>query len=386
MLYEALEELKLPDRKVVMLNGRTWIRSPLGEPARRLDSKRVIPNPSIQTKRLLSTKVHPLLKTGRSWYALAKSRCINLSTLTRICDHGMVTRIQVLCDTWRCAYCAQLKAWRFKKLIRDGIAILGECVLLTVTWNEGDERTEDMDWVSRRVERLITWIRGELGRPVQYVFVKERTRKGQLHLHMVVGPWNLKNATLTKTCVLGPFLYRNHAKTMTCCLEARWMALVGAYVCDAQQLVSSLGAAKYLAKYLVKTWTRDGGMPNDIPGRRWNCSRGWPRLSSKMALAGSYQHERLPDGRVEYQWIKGHDGKPDEKCPSCDATVVVLGHGLTDADGVVRGRPRLRLVDLPRLGARSYRSVSRRGVHGVYAARRKVAMDTLRAFSGRGGK
>lgn len=144
--------------------------------------------------------------------------------------HGDTTLAATLrCNAWTCEECRPRRTARLKAEARKG----NPTTFLTLTSRISSEKTPDE--AARELVRAWREIRRRaslLGerRPVEFLAVFERTKKGWPHLHVL--------ARL-------PFLPQK--------LLSKWMEeLTGSPIVDIRRVDSAKGAARYVAKYLAK--------------------------------------------------------------------------------------------------------------------------------------
>lgn len=204
-----------------------------------------------------------------------------------------VVTVPTSCKTWRCLSCRDRVKSYVRMRMEHGILILKDCLLITVTYaiREGvgkkDAVTVGKDWAE--CTRLLN-NRWSLSPPSQspkmkWFRVPELTKKGQVHLHLIVGGIGERVAC----CRPGTMGTCRHVKSYAwameeCrvdCLEHElakvWYGVTGdSWVVDCRAVWSPAGASSYLFKYLNKGFDDREELEALGFKRRWSCSRDWP--------------------------------------------------------------------------------------------------------------
>ncbi len=218
---------------------------------------------------------------------------------------GQVTGVTTNCNTWSCVACRERNLRRFKAIVKSGCSTLGRCSLMTITYKAGSRRLRDADCVSKDWQALTRVLKRESPwiRSMQYLKVKEMTKKGTPHLHIIFGTVpqdKMINCWRRGDFRVGP--YRRRIPTCPCFSHAMaraWSAVTDgeSYICFAVPVTGAAGAASYLAKYMAKTMFRD------VQGRRYSKSLGWPSEKRRRLLPG-------PKGWRRHLWTAG--GMPQD--------------------------------------------------------------------------
>ena len=177
--------------------------------------------------------------------------------------------VQATCKTWKCPACRKALVKKFAERLEYGCLTLGSSWLITLTLKLGDSsKIKDAVFVRKALERF--WVRLKI-RPnwkqVVWLKVIELTKKGQPHLHIVVG-----NITGT------------HRQLQ---LEAReaWLFVTGdSYIVDVRPVSKAKEIGHYLGKYLAKGYAHREKLEALGFNRRWSASRGWPRVGPRTVV------------------------------------------------------------------------------------------------------
>jgi hypothetical protein len=152
--------------------------------------------------------------------------------------------------------------------VEYGLQVLGGGAWLVITFDRDIPKSEAV----KTQNKLVKWVRKELGIRVEYAAVWEATRKGRLHLNLIMSPWRyIDQRLLSQKCVdfgAGPVVW-----------VERVGPGIGGEVSKARRKVGN-----YIAKFEQQV----------KEGRGINYSHGWPRVPGNPL-------ERL--GRVSWSWM-----------------------------------------------------------------------------------
>lgn len=103
----------------------------------------------------------------------------------------------VSCQRWDCPHCGKIKRWRLINRVRDGFANSDRVIAVTLTQKLGSN--QDIVENFYKLRDILRKRRIKL----KYFWVKEFTRKGERHLHILIDTWidhaELKKMWLTVT-------------------------------------------------------------------------------------------------------------------------------------------------------------------------------------------
>lgn len=197
---------------------------------------------------------------------------------------GAVVTVKVTCKTWRCKGCRNRTLNRVKDKIASGISMQGRCWFITLTYRMGEGRQRDAKSVGRDWARLLLVLsksspkgqRKAIYPDLNWFRVIEVTKKGQPHLHLIVGgiPGSRKE--------IGEVFRRE------------WLKITqDSYIIKVLEVVGAAGAASYLTKYMVKGMVVREQLEALGFDRRWSRSRNWPAAPIELR------------GTVEDRWYRG---------------------------------------------------------------------------------
>lgn len=228
---------------------------------------------------------------------------------------GNIITVATTCKTWGCLGCRDRVKMYVKLRMEHGTSIVPEPQLITVTYayrgvgSRRDASSVGRDWASlmrlwnKRHHQKTPWFR-----------VPELTKKGQVHLHLIVG--GLTNRI--PCCQPGSHGSCAHKKgfdwAMAPCpvncveheLAKDWYGITGdSWVVDCRPVWGASGAASYLFKYLEKGFAVRTDLEALGFKRRWSCSRDWPspeKMQFAVTLAQGWEFKQF--------WRKGgiHEG------------------------------------------------------------------------------
>lgn len=191
---------------------------------------------------------------------------------------GAIRAVTLRCRSWACPLCLPL---RKRQLVRDACDGLPDRLLtLTTRRVEGADPDQEALRQGRCFARLVKAIRkAHPGKEVAYFAVREATKAGWPHLHVLLR---------------APYLDWNW-------LRATWLQISGSPGVDIRKIYDPTKAARYVAKYIGKSphqfgtakryWSSRGwslaGDPAPRPGRGW--SSLWQRTDTRLGqLAETY--------------------------------------------------------------------------------------------------
>lgn len=207
--------------------------------------------------------------------------------------------VRTVCKTWGCSVCRKKLRSLVAMRIAYGLSTLGHCYFITVTYRAGEGiPTRDVDGVARDLKLL--WAKLKQSRrwkrskddQVAWFKVVEFTKRGQVHLHFVVG--NLEGRPKASCRAKnGKYARWRHTSCQSDCLEhelsAVWEEVTGdSYVVDASVVASNGKTAWYLIKYVCKSLVDDDRRLEAGFARRYSTSQNWPRVEM-LQLRGTVE-------------------------------------------------------------------------------------------------
>lgn len=186
-----------------------------------------------------------------------------------VCDpHGNVKHQYFPCKKRDCEVCGPGGRLAIARRIAWGVRFFGirDCTYLVLTFDTTlAERTRWKKVAVRRMGSLVEWLRKKRGMPaLQYVATYELTKRGRLHINLLVSHWKFVPQAL---------------------LQHRWGGAI-VHVEGVHDPGIGLEMAKAygpegLAAYLMKLDQAVGGEW----GRRVSFSKGWPKLPEDVTEA-----------------------------------------------------------------------------------------------------
>lgn len=212
--------------------------------------------------------------------------------------------------------------------VEAGCFRLGPCAFITVTYRVASD-TPLRNAASVAKDWRALWRKWKYSEPNQlhWLRVIELTKKGQPHLHVIVGP------TVSRIrCYGSTFDVQTFKKRFYSCdclshrLSRMWWATTGdSWIVHAVPVAGARGAARYLAKYLTK---QESFAPLLAAGfsRRWSRSRGFPaggRLRLRTSIEENWRRTEISH---RYAWSvrKEPYGALELNDPVGDDLVVLL--------------------------------------------------------------
>lgn len=195
---------------------------------------------------------------------------------------------------------------RIAERVAFGVRSFWPCAWLVLTF--AGSQAEDPKWkvaAVRRLAHFIKLLRKEYGRKLEYAATYELTRRGRLHINLIIGPWT--------------FISQKR-------LQILWGARVSVALVKDASLIGREAAKSYfpesLGTYLSKL---DQAVPVEW-GRRCSFSRVWPRLPrGGLPRVGSisWQYCRVEDrisfyaGEFEEKFVEVEAGEYAYKGEVC---------------------------------------------------------------------
>lgn len=191
--------------------------------------------------------------------------CPNARMVKMTCEaHGTPHWLTVPCKRRDCPVCGPVSRFRIAQRITNGIVKFGMvpevrnmqlngwhylCAWIVLTFPYDVDKEDAVE----RLGDFIRWLRKRLGRKLEYVATYEKTKKGRLHINLLIGPWSVIEQRE---------------------LEKRWGArLWVAWVRDDDRMGKEASAAS-LGGYIAKVEQAV------TEGRRVSYSRGWPKFDA----------------------------------------------------------------------------------------------------------
>lgn len=235
--------------------------------------------------------------SGKTGSALT-SRCPKAGWVTLTHYDGRRLEMPTTCKTWRCVSCRDKVKSLFKLRVRTGCSSLGTSMLTTFTYKVDYEKGPIVQYVKKDWREFWRRWSRENKRP-PWLRVTEMTKKGMPHHHVVMGQQEGQRVR----CYGRDFDVRAFERKFDSCdcashsMARVWYAITGdSYIVHTMPVGGPKGAANYLSKYMMKTFTRSP----DVGKRRWSCSRDWPgtgrlRLTNTVRKNWAVVHYRLTD-------------------------------------------------------------------------------------------
>jgi len=179
--------------------------------------------------------------------------CLTGFWLRGTCHHGTVRWLYIPCKRRGCPVCGvkrrRLIAWR----IAEGIKSFGGAAWFVGTWDRDVSKAEAI----KTQAKFIRWLRGYLGYVIEYAATWEVTKRGRLHLNLILAPWIYVPQRL-----LSAKWQRFGGGRVV------WVKLVGKEVSGEVSKASVWEAANYFAKFEQMV----------SEGKGASYSEGWPKL------------------------------------------------------------------------------------------------------------
>lgn len=191
------------------------------------------------------------------------------------------------CKTWSCNSCRQNLLTLVEMKIEYGCLMLGPCVFTTLTYvNTGPESLRHAGSVRLDWELFLRKLKLEFP-SLSWFKVPEVTKKGQVHLHLVMGGLAFQGVI---QCETNPknwkVWFRKECECLAHKFIRQWYERTGAYVINVQEVYNPTGLGAYFSKYLTKAFNTRERLESLGFVRRYACSRNWPR-GAKLELRGT---------------------------------------------------------------------------------------------------
>jgi len=204
-------------------------------------------------------------------------------------DTGTVVAVPTTCKTWGCIGCRDRVIAEFKKRIVFGVSTLGPCWFITVTYRMVEDVARmDAAGVAKDWRRFLKLLKLEFPL-VKWLRVIESTKKGQPHLHLIMGDMKASGEAIRRF------------------VKSAWTKVTGSFIVDVEPVLGAKGAARYLAKYLRKEMLNWEVLFQLGFRRRFSCSNDWPR--GRLGIRGSVENrwvktEFVPAGSPKAEWAE----------------------------------------------------------------------------------
>lgn len=212
------------------------------------------------------------------------------------------------CKTWRCRVCRQSLLALARMKVQYGILTSGPCVLTTLTYvNAGESSIRHASTVRLDMEYLLRALRHH-NPNLSWMKVPELTKKGQVHLHVV-----MSGITGQTDPCRDPHRYSPKWAIQDCgCIRHQishiWFERTGAYVTDCVPVYNERGLGNYLGKYFTKGYMDREALQDLGFHRRYSSSKNWPkprRLTLQGTADGRWRKIYVLDKRtLDNAWLK----------------------------------------------------------------------------------
>ncbi|MBT9133069.1 MAG: hypothetical protein DDT33_01600 [Firmicutes bacterium] len=195
------------------------------------------------------------------------------------CVTGTVRWIKLSCKKRMCPICGAIRRGKIAGRIRKGIDEIGGKD--GAGWFVGTFKKDIEKEVAVRVQgRFVKWLRKNLPERIEYAVTWEVTKKGRLHINLIMCPW----------------IYIPQKK-----LSEKWEAFGGGNRVWIKRVFGDIGSEASKSRlavdgYLVK-WEQ-----MVLAGRGVTYSKGWPKLPSPFVGR---------KGVIEWRWVGEKDKKLD---------------------------------------------------------------------------
>lgn len=218
------------------------------------------------------------------------SKCPRGGSIWLVSSEGSV-KMPTTCKTWRCKGCRDRLKSVFSARVEAGVYSLGRCAFMTLTYKMTSDSQRDALSVRKDWQEFWRRYKAKKYPKVQWLRVVEITKKGQPHLHVVMGPIEGRiNCYGDKRIDARLF---TEAMGNCDCLSHRmselWLGVTGDSWHVHTMLVRGAGrAGAYLFKYMAKTLTTWADLEALGFKRRYSNSKSWPGRG-RVRLQGSLE-------------------------------------------------------------------------------------------------
>ncbi len=198
------------------------------------------------------------------------------------------------CKAWGCTSCRDRKKALIVNTIRYGILALETSHLVTLTLRLTEQRLKLLQEKSAGAtavnKQFKAWLRllKSDGWELKWIKVPEMTKKGMIHLHLIIGGLTGKDKCRRfkkETDWLIP-----HCQCLQHQLSYKWHSVTkDSPIVDCTQLKGPLRSARYLAKYLMKGGNVRRALEFHGYTRRFSASRNFPRGGQLMLKGTKYK-------------------------------------------------------------------------------------------------
>jgi len=228
-----------------------------------------------------------------------------------------VVTVPTNCKTWGCIACRDRVKRYVRMRMEHGCLILGHSYLITATYAmRGEESWRDASSVAKHWAELSRRFEKRNLKRMKWFKVPELTKKGQVHLHLIVGGIG-KRISCCRPAGMGRCNHRKSYKwAMERCkvncveheLAKEWYQITGdSWVLDVREVWSAAGASAYIFKYLVKSFGQRAALEGLGFKRRWSCSRNWPspeRMQFVITMSKGWQSTQFIKKGVNDDYLR----------------------------------------------------------------------------------
>lgn len=236
---------------------------------------------------------------------LVKEKCPRWG-YSELHSENSVYLVETKCKTWRCKVCRSSLLNLVKMRIEYGCLELGQSYFITLTLPAGrGQPIRDAAYVRSAWEQSIRKLKQEPGYAgVAWLKVPELTKKGQPHLHLIVGGIGTPVAMCKKFPKYSPEWISQRCDCLAHKFGWKWYQETGAYVIDCQVVYNPRGIGAYVAKYVTKGFMIRDAMESAGFLRRFSMSRNFPR-GERLRLRGTDEGWRRVSFRPPSTYYRG---------------------------------------------------------------------------------
>ena len=232
--------------------------------------------------------------------------CDRRKYLWLVTENGEDLCIETSCKTWKCKVCRPNLLKKVKSRMIYGCLTLDSTWFITLTYKATSQRLRGVSFAREDWAQLLRLWR-QWSPEIAWFRVMELTQQRIIHFHLLVGnlPASHPTSCKGKAHEWGKEWREELGKCE--CLEhvvgAQWLETTGdSYIVAVRKVDTAGGVARYLAKYMQKSFDQRDELEAMGFSRRYSKSRNWPVAQRSVNGKDKWKHTELITGKTGRAW------------------------------------------------------------------------------------